>query len=223
MASKRRLVFTNGYWYHVFNRGIEGRPIFLSDRDYKRFISILSYYQYENVPMRYSFFIQLSFEKQKRALIALKEHDKQVTVASYCLMPNHFHLLIRQNSDDAIRSFMRDVENSFSKYFNTKNTRIGPLFQGVFKAVFVETDEQLLHVSRYIHINPYVSSLVPFHGVFTYPWSSLRFYDTGTGSSLVETDHISGLFPSASMYRKFVIDQMKYAKERKQLEHLFLE
>jgi putative transposase len=223
MAAKRTIVFTNEHWYHVFNRGIEGRPIFLTKRDYTRFYLTLQYYQYTDIPLRYSYFIQLTPEVQERVMLSIMEKPKRITISAYCCMPNHFHLLIRQNSDEGISRYISDTSNSYSKYFNTKNRRIGTLFQGIFKAVHIEGDEQMLHVSRYIHINPYVSSLCDFASVFQYPWSSLGNYIYNKQDALVDTTEIFGYFTKDESYKTFVEDQMSFVKKNKEMEHLLLE
>jgi len=223
MASKRTIVFANEHWYHVFNRGIEGRPLFLTKKDYTRFLLTLQYYQYADIPLRYSYFIQLTPGVQERVMQGIMEKPKRITISAYCCMPNHFHLLIRQNIDDGISRYISDVSNSYSKYFNTKNGRIGTLFQGIFKAVHIEGDDQMLHVSRYIHINPYVSSLCEFTSVFQYPWSSLSNYVFGKQDTLVDTTDILSYFSEKQSYKTFITDQMSFAKKNKKMEHLLLE
>jgi putative transposase len=223
MAAPRSLVFCNDHWYHVFNRGIEGRRLFLVQRDYQRFLSTLYYYQFYDVPMRYSYYLQLAPEFQKGVMQSLETHAKRVTIASYCLMPNHFHFLIRQNTDDGISRYIADASNSFSKYFNTKNSRIGTLFQGVFKAVHIESDEQMLHVSRYIHCNPHVSSLCDYESVFQYPWSSLSSYVEGTEDALIDKTYILGHFSGKTTYREFIEDKLSFQRKNVELQHVLLE
>lgn len=92
-------------------------------------------------------------------------------------MPNHFHLLLKQTKENGISKLVANFQNSYTRYFNLKNERVGPLFQGVFKALRVKTDEQLIHVSRYIHLNPYSSSVIKsFEELKRYPWSSVEEY-----------------------------------------------
>ena len=84
-------------------------------------------------------------------------------------MPNHFHLLLKQTIDNGISHFLSKFTNSYTKYFNTKYNRVGPVFQGVFKSVHIESDEQLMHLSRYIHLNPVVSAVVEKQNLLSYP------------------------------------------------------
>jgi len=196
--------------YHIFNRGVEKRNIFLNEKDYKHFLETLEYYQVPN-----------NIKLSKKSLLRPKRtaNESLVEILCYCLMPNHFHLLIRQKCDNGISIFMNRVLNSFTKYFNTKNERIGPLFQGRFKAVRIESDEQLLHVSRYIHLNPLVSDIVG--DLKNYQWSSYPVY-----AGLVESQNISinpqdilAHFSSNEDYKKFVADQADYARSLEEIKH----
>ena len=108
---------------------------------------------------------------------SLYDFERDITIVdigAYCLMPNHFHILLQQLQDNGISTFVRKLLNSYTRYFNTKNERIGPLFQGQFKAVRVESDEQLLHLTRYIHLNPLVGYVVK--DLRNFEWSSYLDY-----------------------------------------------
>jgi len=97
-----------------------------------------------------------SYKEKNKILKALRMNNFSdvMSLVAYCLMPNHFHFLIKQKTDTAIDSFMRSLGTRYTMYFNKKYKRVGPLYQGVYKAVLVNTDEQLLQLSRYIHRNP---------------------------------------------------------------------
>src|SRR3990167_5879702 len=142
-------------FYHIYNRGSEKRDVFTQQKDYKRFVKTFFYYQFLDPKPSFSKFSTSELNIHKPNLT-----NKLVEIICYCLMPNHFHFLIRQLKDNGISIFMSQLSNSYTKYFNTKYNRVGALFQGTFKAVLVESDEQLLHLSRYIHLNPIVSGLV---------------------------------------------------------------
>lgn len=140
----------NGYYYHVYNRGVEKRTVFGQIADYKRFLKTIEFYRLHPTPRKLS--THLSFNEPP-----IPENLNQkplVNILCFCLMPNHFHLLIQQLEDRGITEFMRRVTDSYTKYFNTKNRRVGPLFQGTFKAKIIEKDEYLLQLSKYIHRNP---------------------------------------------------------------------
>src|SRR5260221_2766247 len=105
-----------------------------------------------------------------------KKSAINVKILAYIVMPNHFHFLLQQISENGISIFVSKFTNSYTRYFNTKYDRVGPIFQGVFKAVHIETEEQLLHLSRYIHINAVVSEIITKQELFSFPWSSLPEY-----------------------------------------------
>ncbi|MEK7141039.1 MAG: transposase [Patescibacteria group bacterium] len=223
MASPRAIVFREEHVYHVFNRGVERRSIFLSSRDRERFVSLLEYYRFYGISKSYSHFLALSHAERTIFRQTLDQKPLAVDILAYCLMPNHFHLIVRQNIKEGIHNFLSNVSNGYAKYFNTKRHRVGPLYQGPFKAVFVETDEQLIHLSRYIHINPVVSGIISLKDLDVYPWSSFPDYQEKVKSSFIAMPLIIGHFKSSSSYRAFVYDQVGYAKELEQIKHLALE
>lgn len=169
--------FQKGSCYHVYNRGNRKQNIFLQNRDYKRFLER-----------------------------ARKYKDKfGVTVLGYCLMPNHFHFLIRQDTDLPITFFMLRLGTSYAKYFNIKYDQVGSLFQGRFKAKLIDSDEYLLQVSHYIHRNPIPIS-APGVELASYPWSSYSAYIDGKKDALVDPSYMLSYFANnnpAKDYRQF--------------------
>lgn len=206
----RTTPLVNDEFYHIFNRGVEKRSIFATTSDYEHFLRILNYYQFEGPKPRFSQFNR--FQNFK-----LEQNQKIVEIICYCLMPNHFHLLLRQTRDGGISEFMRKISDSHTRYFNTKYERIGSLFQGAFKAVRIESDEQLIHVSRYIHLNPSVSLLVK--DLKDYPWSSYPDYIGTRNSKLCVKKPIISFFKSKGDYEKFVLDQEDYGKSLEFIKH----
>lgn len=177
-------------FYHVYNRGAGGRKIFLDDTDRRKFISLL-----------------------RRHLIAQPPDKPQeytvydVELVAYCLMGNHFHLLLYQGGAlDAITGLMRSVLTAYSMYFNLRHKSKGHLFQGVYKASHINTESYLLHITRYIHLNPRTYP--------TYQWSSLSCY-LGQQDDLVKLDHIDAMSPER--YRQFLED---YEDRHKLLEDI---
>lgn len=220
MPTRKTPLITNEY-YHIFNRGVNKQPIFFSKVDYKRTMSILNYYTYQNLPS-YSKYLAMSDEHKAAA----SSHSPQqiVRVVCACLMPNHFHLLIQQVQDGGIVKFMSNFQNSLTKYVNTKNERSGHLLQGEFKSVHIEDNTQLLHVSRYIHLNPHTSFVVKnLHDLETYKWSSYPEYISGSNNELYDKDIILSQFKGDEDYKKFVNDQADYQQELDRIKHLLLE
>lgn len=135
-------------------------------------------------------------------------------------MPNHFHLLLKQTSDGGISEFVGKLINSYTKFYNLKYNRVGPLFQGQFKAVLIESDEQLIHVSRYIHLNPITSFLVK--DLSDYEWSSYNEY-TNNHKGICKKDEILGFFKDEASYQKFCLDQISYAQNLERIKHQLID
>ncbi|MBI2314528.1 transposase [Candidatus Daviesbacteria bacterium] len=209
----RIIPLVSGEYYHVFNRGTEKKDIYIQPRDYNRFQKTFYYYKHCGPKLKFSKF-------NKSNLFKPLLNEKLIEIICYCLMPNHFHFLIKQLKDKGISTFLSQLSNSYTKYFNTKYDRIGPLLQGTFKAVKIETDEQLVHVSRYIHLNPVVSGLV--NKPEAYKWSSCLEYLTQS-PSFCETETVMNLFKSAQEYQKFIGDQIDYATQLELIKHHLLD
>lgn len=215
-------------FYHVVNRGVASLPIFSSTRDYLRFLDLIDYYRFANTPMSFSNLMKLPREERNTVWATLRDKNfLRAEILTFCLMPNHFHFLLKQTAERGISTFLGNLENSYAKYFNTKSTRAGPLFQSMFKAVRIETNEQLLHVSRYIHLNPSTGYLVETKDLVEYRWSSfpnyLDGYENSIKYSFVNANIILSFFKDKKSYKKFVFDQAEYQKELGIIKHLILD
>ena len=145
----------DGY-YHLYNRGVERRQIFLDAQDYNVFLGYLAEYLSHKDEKRLSEAIAAgnlsSIERQKlNRKLQIGNYSSKITLLAFCLKPNHFHLLVKQSTSDAINKFMRSLSTRYSTYFNRKYKRGGALYQGVYKAVLIDDEAQYLHISRYIH------------------------------------------------------------------------
>lgn len=211
--------------YHVFNRSIARQPIFLSNYDYQRALDILTFYSYFDPPLRFSHYKRLPESQRKEFMGNLRKRgEKQVEIFAFCLMPNHVHFLIKEIKEKGISTFMSNLQNSYAKYFNIKTERSGSLFQTMFKAVRIETDEQLIHVARYIHLNPITAYLLKnIEDLITYPWSSFSIYMGKSVSDILNTNIILGYFSSIDEFLKFTKDQIAYQRELDKIKHLALE
>ena len=143
---KRKIVFSIDEYYHVYSRGVEKRQIFLDDDDYERFVRLL-YLCNGNKPIVFKLF-------QGRSLDECDRGEPLTAIGAYCLMPNHFHLLLRETNEGGITEFMRKLMTAYSMYFNKKNERTGTLFEGIFKAEHATEDAYLKYLLAYIHLNP---------------------------------------------------------------------
>ncbi len=221
----RKVPIVAGETYHVFNRSIAQLPIFLDKKEYERFISVLKFYRFKDPKIRFSYFIRLSVDERQKLLNELmQKQDKLVEVYAYCLMPNHFHLLLLEHQTGGITDFIRKVQNSYAKYFNTKSSRSGAVFQSQFKAVRIETDEQLLHVCRYIHLNPVTAYLInDISQLGKYLWSSYADYIANTNTSFVNTKIILNQFSSRKKFKEFICNQVNFQRELSMIKYLVLE
>ncbi len=214
----------NGEIYHVFNRGINHQPTFRSQRDYRRALLTLRFYRLLHPPQRLSIFLQTDSKKREAVLTAAEKHGSLVTILAFCLMPNHFHLLLRQEADNGISKFMSNFQNSYTRYFNTRYQRDGAIFLTQFKAVRIETEAQLIHVSRYIHLNPYSSYVVKTHQqLLNYPWSSLNEYLQPNQALISQPQIVLSSFKNPQKYQQFVLDQADYQRRLDEIKHLTLE
>lgn len=219
----RKTILATEEIYHVFNRGVEKRPLFLTKWDYGRFLELVNYYRFANCPVKYSYFKLLSIEERKKILENLEiDSEKWVDILVFCLMPNHVHFLLKQLKDGGISKFMAKTTNSFSHFFNTKQERVGHLFQGNFKAVRIESDEQLIHVSRYIHLNPITAHLIKFDKLEDYEYSSYPEY-ANQKKGFCNTTLVLDYFKDPGEYKSFVKDQADYHQRLEDIEHLILE
>lgn len=144
--SSRTFDFSIGEYYHIYSRGVEKRKIFLSDKDSDRFTFLLYVANSEKS-------IHLSDHKNK-TLSEIKKDVPLVAVGAWCLMPNHFHLLLKEIKANGISRYLQRLLTGYSMYFNKRHNHKGPLFEGKFKARHLRGDEDLKYQYAYIHLNP---------------------------------------------------------------------
>ncbi|HEY5600777.1 MAG TPA: transposase [Patescibacteria group bacterium] len=221
MPSNRKIVLANGEYYHLFNRGVERRPVFTNKREFLRAVDLVNFYRFDKPPLRYSKYLSLEEDQRQNFLTNL--NGKAVEIIVFCLMSNHFHFLVRQVQENGISKFMANFMNSYTKFFNTKYQRVGPLFQGAFKAVHIESDEQLLHLSRYIHLNPVMGFIVKPDQLKDYQWSSYNSYIGNSNVNIVDKEIVMNFFRKPIKYQEFVLDQADYAKKLKVIAHLTMD
>jgi len=203
---------TNEY-YHIYNRGSDKRSTYTQPRDYARFQKTFYYYQFSGPKSKFS-------QSTQSSLFKPLQNEKLVEILCFCLMPNHFHFLVKQLKENGISIFVSQLSNSYTRYFNVKYNRVGPLFQGAFKSVRIETEEQLIHVSRYIHLNPVVSGIAKRPE--DYRWSSYAEYIT-QAPFFCSIEEVISLFKISQKYKKFVEDQIDYARTLEFIKHSLLD
>lgn len=221
----RKTPLVTGQIYHIFNRGVNKQPIFFTPRSYRRAVNTVRYYLIHKPPVPYSKTLTLPAQVRSEIGKTMINLRKGVEIISYSLMPNHFHFLLKQLIDEGIKDFIRNFQISNSKYINKRFDRIGPLLQGQFKAVLIEDDEQLIHVSRYIHLNPYTSFVVKnIEDLKTYPWSSLPEYLGVAKEVFCSKSLILSMFKNKTgKYWEFLANQADYQRRLDAIKHLTLE
>ncbi len=150
-----KLYLENGY-YHIYNRGVEKRIIFLDQQDYAVFLSYLKDYLLpkNEQELRKTISDPATSSKEKDKLLKLVRMNNfadQIVLLAYCLMPNHFHLFVKQKEANSIDRFIQSLATRYSAYFNRRYKRVGSLYQGVYKAVLINSESQFVYLSKYIH------------------------------------------------------------------------
>lgn len=198
----------NNNYYHLYNRGVAKQDIFKDAYDYRRLLMNFSYYLDDNLKSKLSI---AKKDQNFRSYLQEMPSKPLLEIVSYCLMPNHFHLLVKQIADNGITTFIRRALNSYTRYYNIRHDRIGPMFQGSFRAVDVKSNEQLIHLSRYIHLNPFVGNLCRKLDDFT--WSSYKDFLTNKKTRLSNPHLIIETIGSSRRYQDFVEDHSDYARK----------
>lgn len=211
MPSRKVPLITNEY-YHVYNRGFNQQQIFLSANDYQRAFETIRYYQYMTPPIKFSYLNLQPPKRQKEILNQLVQTS--IDILAFCFMPNHFHFLVKQTKNNGVKVTLSKFSLSYANYFNIINQNKGPVFEGRFKAVRVSSNEQLLHLSRYIHLNPYTASIVKDVGKLQdYPFSSLKEYLHPNRFNLSQTSEILTQFASCQDYLDFTLNHANHQKQ----------
>jgi putative transposase len=218
----RSTPLVTGEIYHIFNRGVDRSNVFRNAHEYNRFLSAIEFYRYEESRVRFSTYLNASPQEKLIMREELESNDELVSLLAFAFMPNHFHLLIKQEKDLGIHQFLFKALNSYAKYINTRRHRVGPLFQGNFRAVRVESEEQLLHVSRYIHLNPVVSGMISVETLASYPWTSYPVY-VRKSESWINTEIVTEMIGSTDAYTSFVKDQVAYGKTLADIKRIALD
>jgi REP element-mobilizing transposase RayT len=187
----RKVAFGAGHYYHLYNRGVSRQPIFFEKANWGFFIRRLRHYCQPDL----------------------------IDIIAYCLMPTHYHLLVYLKTDALSQRIMQPFGVSCAKSINRQQNRVGPLFQGPFKAKHVDKQAYLTQLFRYIHLNPVVAGLV--RSPADWPYSSYRDYIGQRNGTLPRTDIILAQFPSCAAYQAFV--ESTDDAEFKSIEHLLMD
>jgi putative transposase len=222
---RRREKLVVGEIYHIFNKSIADFKIFNSEIEYSRLKNNLRYYQIEGLSLRFSDVMKLEKVKEDGFInyftSILQEKERLVQIIAYCIMPTHLHLILKQLKENGISTFIGNVLNSYSRYFNTKYRRKGPLWEGKFKNVLVKTDEQLLHLTRYIHLNPSTAFLVDRPEEWLASSYQEYLLKVNNIERICKFEDVLEIEPSS--YRKFIEDRISYQRELAVIKEMLLE
>lgn len=217
----RKIQFGNGEYYHIYNRGVDKRTIFLDEADYLKFLRSLRDFNNQSYYEERAAMVRKYGLKELSSFLAKVE--KVSEIICYCLIPNHFHLILKQLVTNGIPNFLHKLGTSFTNFFNKKNNRSGSLFAGPYKAIHIDNNDYLLWLSGYVNGNAQIHGIVEAEN---YKWSS---YGTFLGLEKNEfiTDKIIlsqfNKLEKYKEYKKFVQIVIKESKARKDLEKYLLE
>jgi len=215
----RKIQFVTGEWYHIYNRSIEGREIFLAEEDYLKFLRGIKdfnnksfYEERARIVKTYGFKELSSF---------LKQVEKVVDISFYSLIPNHYHFILRQLTAEGIPKFMHKIGTSYTNYFNKKYGRSGSLFQGPYETIHIDNNNYFLWLSGYVNGNIEIHKIAEAE---SYPWSSLRSILGSKGNEILSgTEIVLSQFENLEGYKDFVKKVIEESRKRKDLEKYLLE
>ncbi|MDP3764104.1 MAG: transposase [bacterium] len=217
----RKHLFAPGEYYHIYSRGTDKRNIFLNSDDYWRFMTALIIFQgnvhIPQVSRLVPFVKHQMFDKEEFKEILEK---KTIDLVSFCLMSNHYHLLLKENLENGISNFMQRLGNSYTKYFNLKYQRTGHLFGSVFQSRHIKKDKYLKHLSAYIHVNP--SEIYSWNKKETvYPWSSFQDYvGKNRWSEFLCPSIVLDQFKNSKDYQKYALES---GAKSKPIQDIFID
>lgn len=213
----RALQFINREHYHIFNRGVDKRIIFSEQEDIDRFFQSIKAFNTLN-PIGSIY--EHSFKEDKLGSLASKL-DKLVNFICYCLNSNHYHFILEQLTDNGIEKLMHRLGTGYTNYFNNKYDRSGSLFQGTFKAVHINSNEYLLHLSAYVNLNDKIHEKLKLGSLA--PKSSWDEYTNKNTEAFCSKDIILGQFKNRGEYKKFAKTSLEWIKENKEATKFLLE
>ena len=214
--------FVDGEIYHVYNRGVEKRKIFLDKQDHLRFIHNLFELNDENAVINTSYYLNSQSPRTPHSVTVPKERKARkllVEILIFTLMPNHFHLLLKQKKENGIVKFMHKLGTGYTMYFNKKYERVGGLFQGRFKATVVKDESHFINLPFYIHANPldlfhYRGSTSIMEELEKYRWSSFPDYIGNKNfPSVTSRELFLEFFGGEKEYKKAMSEWIKEREE----------
>jgi REP element-mobilizing transposase RayT len=217
----RNIDFAVGEHYHIFNRGVDKRDIFSDRYDLERFFeSMAAFNSIEPIGSIYE-----NSRNQDKFGNSVPKKQKLVNFICYCLNPNHYHFILKPLVENGVAKFMHKLGLGYTNYFNEKYKRSGSLFQGKYKAIHIDSNDYLLHLSAYVNLNNKIHQFgnrVP--KLLQSSWK--EYSEDGTGDNaedFCKKDIILGQFGDKKEYVEFATEAAIFAKENKDMEKLLLE
>ena len=212
--------------YHVLNRGVDKRVIFLEQEDYFRFVHNLFEFNDVEPAENAGYFFNSKNSKDVANPYIIKPKRKKrkllVEILAFCLMPNHYHMMLRPKLDNSLPLFMKKLNTGYANYFNQKNKRAGALFEGRYKAIEINQESHFIHLPYYIHLNPLdlvapewrQGKLNNYQGAIEfleqYRWSSfLDYIGKHNFPSVTQREFLSELFDGSAEYKKSTFKWLK--------------
>ncbi len=222
---RRKKSLSNDGVYHILNKSIAGYTIFSSEEEFMRMIYMLRFFSVSENSLRFSRFIDQANTQVKTVEQILKEQAENnkslVDIIAYCIMPTHFHFILRQLKDNGISTFTGNISNSYTRYFNIKHKRKGHLWEAAFKDVPVSSDEQLLHLTRYLHLNATTAGLVKKPEEWKYSSYYEYIFPEKVDYPFCKFRDLIDINPSE--YKEFVENQKDYQRELAKIKKIALE
>lgn len=222
MKRKEPLITENTY--HIMNKSIAKYKIFNTDNDFTRMIKSLYFFSFNQSSIKFSQFLKSAKVEREGFIRSLKDKingkNRLVKIIAYCIMPTHFHLILKQKRGKGISKYIGKISNSHAKFFNNKYNRQGRLWQDKFKNVLVDSDEQLLHLTRYIHLNPTTAGLVKDPGQWIYS-SYNEYINNNPKIKICNFKNLIEINPKK--YKKFVNARKDYQRKLAKIKNLIIE
>ena len=220
----RKIPFVENEYYHIYNRGVDKRDVFLNDRYFGRFLLAMDLLndKKDGLMIRWRDYKENHPKDlvQNFLTVSMKQRNPLVEIVAYCLNSNHYHFILKQASDNnGIKIFMQRLGNSYTKYFNKRNKRNGALFQGRFKSTHIEPNN-FLRMSVYVNCNSEI------HGInfaINYKWCSFPEYLGKEKNQLCRKGVVLDQFKNSQEYLKYAVENIADFRERKQDEKLWIE
>src|SRR3989304_8498757 len=219
----RKDALTNNHVYHIFTRSIANFKVFNTPEDFLRMIELIQFFSLDKPPSKFSNFLKLDEVQENGFQVPFdkiaSDQEKIVSIIAYCLMPTHIHLVLKQLKNGGITKYMKNLLDSYSRFFNVRHKRKGPLWEGRFNSKFVETYNLLLHLTRYLHLNPVTAGIV--NKPEDWKYSSYSEFISTSELHICMFDDLMEITPAK--YKKFVNDQKDYQRELAQIKMIMMD